>query len=68
MADTVNWPTLTLIRMAMKKCVAVWLGVIYDSQATNRKKGRLSVRAPLLAALLLVGWELYKKYFDFRPF
>jgi hypothetical protein len=54
--------------MAMKKCVAVWLGVIYDSQATNRKKGRLSVRAPLLAALLLVGWELYKKYFDFRPF
>jgi hypothetical protein len=35
-------------------------GVIYDSRATNWKKGRLSVRAPLPpAALLLVTWESY---------
>jgi hypothetical protein len=33
--------------MAIKKCVAVGLGVIYDSQATNRKQGGLPVRAPL---------------------
>jgi hypothetical protein len=30
-----------------KKCTAVRLEVIYDSQATNRKQGGLSVRAPL---------------------
>ncbi len=30
-----------------KKCAAVRLGGIYDSQATNRKKGGLLVRAPL---------------------
>ncbi len=30
-----------------KNCVAVWLGVIYDYQATNRKQGRLHVKAPL---------------------
>ncbi len=29
-----------------KKCVAIRLGVIYDSQATNRKQGGLPVRAP----------------------
>jgi hypothetical protein len=29
-----------------KKCVAVQLGVIYDSQVTNRKQARLPVRAP----------------------
>jgi hypothetical protein len=34
------------------------MGVIYDSQATYRKRERLPVRAPLsLAALLLVTWE-----------
>ncbi len=33
--------------MAIKKCVAMGLGVIYESQATNRKKGGLPVRAPL---------------------
>jgi hypothetical protein len=33
--------------MAIKKCVAVQLGVIYDSSATNRKQGELPVRAPL---------------------
>jgi hypothetical protein len=38
---------LTLIRMAIKKGVAVWLGVIYDPQTTNRKQGGLPVRAPL---------------------
>jgi hypothetical protein len=37
---SLNW-------MAIKKCLAVRLGVIYDSRATNRKKGRLPVRAPL---------------------
>jgi hypothetical protein len=31
----------------IKKCVAMWLGVIYDSQANSRKKGGLLVRAPL---------------------
>ncbi len=36
-----------LIRMAIKKCVAVRKGVIYDSQATNRKQGGLPVRASL---------------------
>ncbi len=37
---------LTLIRIAIKKCVAVRLGVICDCQATNRNKGRLPMRAP----------------------
>jgi hypothetical protein len=40
-------PTLTLIQMAIKKCVAVRLGVIFDSQMTNRKQEGLLVRAPL---------------------
>jgi hypothetical protein len=30
------------------------LGVIYDSQVTNRKQGGLSVRAPLASAALLL--------------
>jgi hypothetical protein len=30
-----------------KKCIAMQLGLIYDSQVTNRKKGGLPVRAPL---------------------
>jgi hypothetical protein len=43
-----------------KKCVAVRLGVIYDSKATNRKQGVLPVFAPLLPAILLwVAWETY---------
>jgi hypothetical protein len=32
--------------MAISKCVAMRLGVIYDSQATIRKQGGLPVRAP----------------------
>jgi hypothetical protein len=47
---------LTLIRVAIKKYIAVWLGVMYDSQATNRKQGGLPVRAPSPTALLLVTW------------
>jgi hypothetical protein len=44
--------------MAIIKCIDVRMGVIYDSQATYRKRERLPVRAPLsLAALLLVTWE-----------
>jgi hypothetical protein len=41
----------------------MWLGVIYDSQATNRKQGGLSVRTHPRPpdSLLLVTWELYKK-------
>jgi hypothetical protein len=51
---------LTLIRMVITKCVAVRLGVIYDSHSTNRKQGRLPVRAPLPhAALLFFAWESY---------
>ncbi len=43
-----------------KKCETVRLGVIYDSQATNRKLGGIPVRALLPpAALLLVAWESY---------
>jgi hypothetical protein len=43
---TFNWGCrLTLIRMALKNCIAVLLGVIYDSQETNRKQGGLPVRA-----------------------
>ncbi len=37
--------SLTLIWMAIKKCIAVPLGVLYGSQATNRKQGGLPVRA-----------------------
>jgi hypothetical protein len=33
--------------MAIQKCVVVQLGVIHDSQATNRKQGGLPFRAPL---------------------
>ncbi len=37
---------LSPIQMALKKnCIAVQLGVLYDSQATNRKQGGLPVRA-----------------------
>jgi hypothetical protein len=47
--------------MDIKKLVAMRLEVIYDSQATNRKLGRLLVGAPPLppASLLLVVWESY---------
>jgi hypothetical protein len=46
--------------MAIKNCIAVQLGVICDSQVTNRKQGGLPVRAPLSpAALLLVAWDSY---------
>jgi hypothetical protein len=38
---------LTLVRMTIKTCVAVWLGVMYDSQALNRKQGGLPVTASL---------------------
>jgi hypothetical protein len=38
---------LTLIRMALKKWVAVRLGVIYGSQATTRKQGGLPASSPL---------------------
>jgi hypothetical protein len=45
---------------AIKKCVAVRLGVIYDSQSTNTKQGGLPVKGPLPhAALQLVAWESY---------
>ncbi len=52
---------LTLIRMAIKMCVALWMGVIYASQVTNRKQGRLPMTAPLPppAALLLITRESY---------
>jgi hypothetical protein len=44
----------------MNKCVAVRLGVIYDSQSTNTKQGGLPVKGPLPhAALQLVAWESY---------
>jgi hypothetical protein len=32
--------------MARIKCITMQLGVMYDSQAKNRKLGGLSVRAP----------------------
>ncbi len=32
--------------MAIKKNIAVWLGVIYDFQMTNRKQGRLQQEPP----------------------
>ncbi len=48
--------------MAIRKCVAVWLGVIYDFQATNRKDGGLSVRHPPSSAFLLVAWESDKPH------
>jgi hypothetical protein len=51
---------LTLFRMVVKKCIAVWLEVIYDSQATNGKQGGLPVKIPIpTGALLLVAWESY---------
>ncbi len=39
--------SLTLIQMAIKKNVAVRLGVLYDSQGNKRKQGGLPVKAPL---------------------
>ncbi len=51
--------SLTLIRMAIQKCIAMWLGVIYDFQATNRKQGRLCENPHPLWQLPLVGWESY---------
>ncbi len=38
---------LTLIRMAIKKCLAMRLEVIYDSRLADRKQGGLPVRAPI---------------------
>ncbi len=44
----------------VKNCVAMRLGVISVSQATNRKQGGLPVRAPLPPAPpLLVAWESF---------
>jgi hypothetical protein len=51
---------LALIGMATKNCVALWLGVIYDSQATNIKQCRLLERTPIPSlALILVAWKSY---------
>jgi hypothetical protein len=33
--------------MAIKKCIAVQLGLIYDSPATNWKQGGVPLRVPL---------------------
>jgi hypothetical protein len=65
--ESISYPVLlTLIWMAIKKCMAVQLVVIYDSQAANRKQGGLLVRALLSpAALLLVAWESY--VYDTQP-
>jgi hypothetical protein len=49
-----------------KNCAAVWLGVIYDLQATNRKQGGLPVRIPNSYWLHgshispLAGWKTQK--------
>jgi hypothetical protein len=52
--------SLTLVQMAIKWCIAAWLGVIYNSQATNRKLGGLPARTPIPPrALLLVVLESY---------
>jgi hypothetical protein len=48
-----------LIRMAIKKCVAVRLGVVFDSRVTNRKQGGLPMRAPPPATFLLVALGSY---------
>ncbi len=48
---------LTLFQMAIKKGVAVRLGVIYDSQVTKKEAGRIPCESPSPAALLLVVWE-----------
>jgi hypothetical protein len=46
--------------MAIKQCVAVWLGVKYDSQPTNRELGGLLARTPTpSSAPLLVAWVSY---------
>jgi hypothetical protein len=46
--------------MAIKKCVALQLGITYDSQTTNRKQGGLPARTHTTSgALLLVAWESY---------
>jgi hypothetical protein len=42
-------------------CIAVLLGVIYDSLATNRKQRGLPVRPPSSAALLVLYIYKYTK-------
>jgi hypothetical protein len=43
--------------MALKKCIAVRLEVIYDFHPNNRKLGGLPVRIPTPSdGLLLVAW------------
>jgi hypothetical protein len=50
----------TLIWMAIKKCVTLQLGVISDSEMTNKKQGGLPARKPNPSgALLLVTWKSY---------
>jgi hypothetical protein len=50
--------------MATKKSLAMQLGSIYDSQASNRKQGALPVRAPLPPIALLsvaqASWNTQK--------
>jgi hypothetical protein len=41
-----NYLTLTLIRIALKKCLTVWLRVIYDIKAPNGKQRGLPLSAP----------------------
>jgi hypothetical protein len=44
----IKWcKSLTLFHVAIKKCKALQLGVIYDSQGTNRELGGCSVTVPL---------------------
>jgi hypothetical protein len=44
---------------AIRKCIAVRLGVIYDSQGANWKQGGLPMRDPLPTTLLLAVEESY---------
>ncbi len=50
--------------MAIKKCVVVRLGVIYDSQTTNRMQGELPVRAHPPASIPIDHLEVI---YDSKP-
>ncbi len=50
---------LTLIWMTIKRVRSCVTGLIYDSQATNRKQVGLSVRAPL-PHHTPIGWNTQK--------
>jgi hypothetical protein len=53
--------------MAIKKCTSEWLGVIYDSQVTNRKQGRAPCESPSPARIHIGRLGVLGVIYDYQP-